>query len=195
MGLCKMNDDSMFDVETPKDANLVEQVREACAEAVDLARVIEGYEAASKAARIRLYDLQTKTIPEALSLAGMGDTFSLATGEMIQISDSVRNTIGAKDPERDDKLVRRMETLIRMGGEALVKTALSVSFAKGEYEEAEVARDTLISQGLEPELGETVNFQSLVGFVRERIRKGESVENEGLGLEVAPYAKITMPKK
>ena len=185
-----MND--VFDMgAAPSGGNLVEMLREACQEAVDLDATISGYEAAIAAARSRLHTLRTIKIPEAMAEAGVGDIFSLDSGHVIQLSQFVSGSL-PKDPEPRKKA---LDLLVEIGGEALIKETLTLLFAKGEHDAADELAQELKSRGLEPERKMDVNAMSLQSFAREKLKEGEEIELDALGLYAGTVAKFKAPKE
>lgn len=184
-----MND--MFDIDAPKDENLVEQVRAACEEAAELQDTIKGYESAAAAAKKRLLDLTHKVIPTAMAEAGMGDTFSLDTGHKIKVLPFVNGSL-PKEPDRREKAMQILEDL---GGAALIKTLVEVTFPKGDKDNADIAVDYLEGLGYDVKADEGVHASSLKAFIKEKMADGSEVPLDSLGLYAGSAAKITPPKE
>lgn len=180
----------MFDVETPKNHNLVEFARGACQEAVNLERQKSSLEESLKAVNGRLQHLKMKDIPEAMAAAGLGSVMSLDTGEIIKIGEMITGNIPKEGEERE----RALETLIDIGGEGIIKTTVIAEFPKGAYEEAERARDHLMAIGVDATIAESIHHATLKSFVKELVNAGKEVPFEDLGLYMGPLAKIEMPK-
>lgn len=184
-----MND--MFDIPAESSDTLVEVLKDYCSEAIDLDEAIKGYELAMKTAKSRLHTLRTIKIPEAMAEAGIGDLFSMDTGHMIKLKQFVVGSIPKEGEERD----LAMKVLAQHGGAALIKTALSMSFDKGQAHEAQQLVTQLVSNGYEVGVKEDVNAMSLQAFAREKLRNGEELPLETLGLFAGTTAEIKEPKK
>ena len=184
-----MNDP--FDIDQPKDVGLVEKCRLACEEAAELQTTIAGYEDAASAARKRLMTLVMNDIPTAMAEAGVGDTFSLASGHKIKIVNFISGAL-PKEPEERKKAFGILNNL---GGGALIKTHFNLIFGKGEKQEAERLAKSLVADGFDFEEKEDVHASSLKAFVKERMRDGSEVPLDDLGLYAGSVAKITVPKE
>lgn len=182
--------DDMFDVETPKNHNLVEFARSACKEAVDLERQKAAMEESLKAINGRLNQLKMRDIPEAMASARLGSIMSLDTGEVIRIGEVITGNIPKEGEERETAI----EALIEIGGEGIIKTIVIAKFPRGSYEEAKKARDHLMAIGVDADIVESIHHATLKSFVKEAVSKGEMVPMETLGLYMGPLAKIEFPK-
>lgn len=181
-----------FDIDTTtKDQGLIDLLKDKCQMAVDLMEAIEGYEAATKAAKAQLQQLRTVDIPEAMTNAGVGSIFSLLSGEKIELSQFVMGSLPKEEGPRD----LAFKALIQHGGESLIKTKISAAFPKGQSHAAEQAAQALKDLGVDVDVEPSVHPSSLQSFVRDALKKGEELPLETLGLSVGTVAKITMPKE
>lgn len=185
-----MND--IFDMGSAlQDGNLVDLLRDACEEAVLLDEAIEQQEEALKALKQRLHSLRSVKIPEAMAEAGVGDIFSLASGHIIKLGQFVSGSL----PKEEDKRKVAMLVLEQHGGGALIKTEIGLTFGKGDVDEANKLAERLRANGYEPQVKQDVNAMSLQAFAREKLREGEELPLETLGLFAGTVAKITAPKE
>jgi hypothetical protein len=184
-----MND--MFDIEPENSGNLVEVLKDHCSEAIELDEAIKGYELAMKTAKSRLHHLRTVKIPEAMAEAGIGDVFSMDTGHVIKLKQFVSGSI----PKEEEKRDLAMKVLTQHGGSALIKTAVSMAFSKGQSYEAKLMADRLKSEGYDVEIKEDVHAMSLQSFAREKLRNGEDLPLETLGLFAGTTADIKEAKR
>jgi hypothetical protein len=95
---------------------------------------------------------------------------------------------------------RGFAELGRLGGDALIKTVVSVVFGKGEIEKArqldEMIRASPIGNTHIPEISMAVQWNTLTSFLKERIEAGDQIENaEDLGLSTGRIAKIKPRRK
>ena len=183
-----MNDP--FDIDQTAGQDLVQKLRYACEEAAELQATIIGYEDAATAARKRFTKLVADEIPTAMAEAGVGDTFSLASGHKIRVSPFVSGSF----PKEPDLRKKAFEKLYDLGGAALVKTHFNLTFGKGEKQNAERLAQVLTADGFPFEEKEDVHASSLRAFIKEKMRDGSEVPLDILGLYAGSVAKITVPK-
>lgn len=184
-----MND--MFDIPAESSGDLVEVLKGHCAEAIELDEAVKGYELAMKAAKQRLHQLRTVKIPEAMAEAGIGDLFSMDSGHTIKLKQFVSGSL-PKEPEKRDLA---MKVLAQHGGASLIKTAIGMNFAKGESHTASLLAERLRREGYEVEVKEDVHAMSLQSFAREKLREGDELPLDTLGLYAGTSADIKGPKK
>lgn len=184
-----MNDAFDMNLE-PANGNLVDTLRKHCEEAVELEKVVLGYESAMKAAKARLHKLRTMEIPEAMSEAGIGDTFSIATGHEIKLSQFVSGSL----PKGEEDRKRAIGVLVQHGGAGLIKTVVSAAFGKGESVDADAAAGLLKAAGFEVNEKTDVHAMSLQAFAREKLAEGDDLPMDTLGLYTGTVAKIKAPK-
>ena len=187
-----MNDP--FDIpNTPatQPTGLVETLRLACEEAVAVQKAIEQAEASLSALTKRLHALRSVKIPDLMAEAGIGDVFSIASGHTIKISQFVSGSI----PKEEERRRVAMLVLAQHGGDALIKTEVSMAFPKGESDQAFALAAWLKLEGYAPSVKLDVNAMSLQAFAREKLREGEDLPLETLGLISGNIAKITAPKE
>ena len=166
-----------------KIINLADQV-------VGIEETISGLEEALKAHKSELHILRTKTLPDALSEVGMSD-FTTEAGVKIKIDDFVSGGL-PREGEKRDIAIRELE---KIGGADLMRDDLSVTFDKSQHNEALSLRASLEEQGLAVKFGSNIHASTLHAFIREKLRAGEAVDYEKIGLYVGRIAKITIPKK
>lgn len=181
----------MFDIPAESSGNLVETLKDYCSEAIELDEAIKGYELAMKTAKQRLHALRTVKIPEAMAEAGIGDVFSMDTGHVIKLKQFVSGSL----PKEAEKRDLAMKVLTQYGGAALIKTAVEMQFGKGESHEAQKVAAELRAEGYAVDVKEDVHAMSLQAFAREKLREGEDLPLETLGLFAGTTADIKEPKK
>lgn len=130
-------------------------------------------------------DLRQKDLPEAMAKFGLAK-FTLNDGTEIKVEEFVGGGI-PKDPESKEKAI---QWLIDNGADGLIKTGVSMTFGRAQYDEAVDVCALLRERGLNPEMGTGVHPQTLHAFVRERLRNGESVDQATLGVYVGRVAKF-----
>lgn len=173
--------------EKPTDVQMIVELAE---EVADVERSVEELEGALKEAKKRLNLLKTKRIPEEMARIEM-EEFKLPSGIRIKITDFVSGSL----PKEEDKRIAAIDWLDANEGGGLIKTELSVFFNRDFREEALKVENELAEAGWAPELKENVHPQTLQAFARERLKNGEDVPFDLLGLYSGRIAKITIPKE
>ena len=122
--------------------------------------------------------------------AGVGDVFSLDSGEVIKLMSFVHGSL----PKTPDEKLAAFEELEKLEAVDLIKTVVKVNFGKTEKAEAELAVAKLKEIGIEAQTDETVHPQTLAAFARELLADGKEIDLEVLGLYAGTTTKITYPK-
>lgn len=195
-----MSGDDLFDV--PDDESMsasLGPLKNNCKEAINLQEQIIQTEGLLKSMKARLLVLRTKTIPDMMSEAGVGDIFSTDDGWTIKIFQKVFGGL----PEKDDSVIDdgpdlrvvAFQEIIRLGGQNLIKEKIAIAFDKGEYEKAVTVKAAIDSLGYgEVEIDETIHASSYKAFIREAYNKGKELDLKKLNVEILPEAKLTPPK-
>lgn len=137
-----------------------------------------------KAAKARFQRLKTFAIPDKMAELGV-DALKFE-GKTVSVEPFVSGSI-PNDPVRRAAAIA---WLVDNGGSDLIKTTVEVEFGKTEHNVALSTAATLRESGLQPEIAETVHSQSLCAFARERIKNGDPIDPEILGLFTGRVAKI-----
>lgn len=177
-----------FDVGASAPSDKLEQLHELLEEALALEGAVAQMEDDLKAAKSALHSLRTGRIPDLMAEMQM-DEISFK-GWSIKIDDFVSGSL-PKDPAKRAKAIEWLESNDAAG---LIKTDVSVSFGRSEHEAATSLWQSLESDGLPASLQSSVHAQTLQAFARQRIRDGESIEPEILGLYVGKVAKMKEKK-
>ena len=130
-------------------------------------------------------ELRQKDLPEAMAKVGLAK-FTLDSGVEIKIDEFVGGGL-PKDSEGKEKAIN---WLVENGAGGLIKTGVSMTFGRDQYEEALALTADLKAKGLPVEMGTGVHPQTLHAFVRERMRAGEPVDQATLGVFVGRVAKF-----
>jgi len=137
-----------------------------------------------KAIKKTLHHLKNSRIPDLMDQMQMEEVSF--KGWKVKIDDFVSGTL-PRDPEKHAKAVRWLEENDAGG---LIKTDLSLSFGKSQHNEALNLAGRLESEGLAPEVKSGVHPQTLRAFARERLRNGDPLDVEALGLYIGKTAKM-----
>ena len=175
----------------PEDASQLDQLRSAGEQAVLLQTAVGHLEETLKEAKSRLHTMRTKTLPDLLAEVQM-TSFELEDGTSFEKDDFVSGSLPKKDPL---KRQAALDELIKEGGEDLIKNIISVDFNKSEHNIALSTLAELQEKGFSATIAESVHPQTLMSFVREKLKKGEQCDFEKLGCYVGQVVKITMGEK
>jgi hypothetical protein len=180
-----------FDGEGPPvgDPSSLTTIRAKVEEAYQLEQAVEQLEGDLKATKAAAHNLKTKVIPDMM--AEIGITELAGEGWRIKLGDVVSGSLPS-DPERREKAINWLED---HGGGDLIKTGVSLTFSKSQHNEALSVAEELREKGLEPKVDSTVHPQSLAAFARERMKNGEEIDTETLGLYTARVAKFDNRRK
>jgi hypothetical protein len=156
-------------------------------EAVDLSSTAASLEADLKAAKSALHALTTNRLPDMMTELQM-DAAEFA-GWKVKIHDFVSGSL-PKDEEKRAKAIRWLEE--HDGGE-LVKTSVSLDFAKSQHNEAMSIAGEMEEKGFAPTVKSDVHASTLASYARQRIKDGDDIDAEVLGLYLGKVAKIKAP--
>lgn len=129
-------------------------------------------------------------LPEAMDKVKMSE-FKLQDGSKITIKKVYRGSIPAeRKPEA-------MDWLDGHGHGGLIKTEVSVPFAKGQLEVArEFAKFARGFNGaaIDPEVEQSVHHSTLSAFIREQIEDGAAIPHDLFGVFIGRKANVKQPK-
>jgi hypothetical protein len=155
-----------------------------------LARSLETQEALAEDLRRRLHELRTKALPEAMLAAGV-DRFRCAeTGTEARIAFECSGALGEDPAERD----RKLDLLIANGADEIVKTEVTATFNKDEFQKAMALLGELQRRGLPTIIKRNIHPMTLKAWVKERMEEGADLPLDDIGLWYGQIAKIKRPK-
>lgn len=181
---------AFYDDEAPVSEAKLDVLRAMGQRQIDLESSVAELEAILKVTKGTLHDLKTNKIPELMAELKLLD-FTLENGFKIAVEDFVAGSI----PKDEAKRKAALEELIVEGGQELIKTTITLNFSKSQHNEALDLAEQLRAAGHEPEVKEDVHAQSLLAFVRERLRNGDEVKTELLGVFKGRTTKVVAPKE
>lgn len=158
-------------------------------QALDIKAHIDMLKEAQKAANEELHALLSKTLPDMISGAGLSE-FTLKGGATIQLKEYVSGSLPKDDEARETAL----EWIRDHGGETLLKTKVVAEFGKGTGNQVAATLAALRDLDVDFSAREDIHPQTLYAWARERLRAGQPVAFETLGLEAGRMAKITEGK-
>ncbi len=176
-----------FGAATP-DATQLKSIEELVTRAAELSRIIEQLEESLAAHKKELQELTHKTLPDSMSEAGTL-SFTTTAGVKVQIKDVVAGSL----PKDDVKRTLALNWIEKNGGKDIIKSQLVCDFEKGDgnLRKKNQAAELLADMGVTFVDKESVHPKTLEAFAREKIRNGEELPAEMLGLYLGRMAKIT----
>lgn len=183
-------EDLFADSGLPAGAVQLKQLNGLMVDALDMADAIEELEMQLSAARKRLHLMRTVTIPDRMAELGLR-SFSDEHGNQLKIELMVEGKL-PKDPERRRSAIKWIE---EHDGGSLLKTQVVADFPKGDKERADVLAAELDNKGYQFSVSEDIHHQTLLAYVRERLRNGQEIDEKTIGVHVGPIAKFKKAKK
>lgn len=171
----------------PPDA--LSQIKEVADEWLAISSAMIDLENKMAALRATEIALRTRAIPDLLMTHGVS---SVEVGGYSFKLDSFVSGGIPKDPE---KRAKAFSWLIENGQEGLIKVEVSVEFGKDMFSEAQVVADLIKASGHAPTLEKNVHPQTLLAFVRQRMKNGEDIDLDVLGIHTGNIARIEQVKK
>lgn len=141
-----------------------------------------------KAAKSTLHTLRTSRIPDLMAEMQM-DSITFR-GWKVKVDDFVSGSL-PKDEAKREKAIRWLED---HDAASLIKTQLSLAFAKSQHNEALSVAASLEEKGFAPKVESSVHASTLKSYALERIRSGDEIDPETLGLYVGKTAKMSEVK-
>ena len=132
--------------------------------------------------------IRENDLPDMMNSLNM-DQFKLTDGTVISVKDDVFASIKA------DKNVEALQWLDDNGLGDIIKHKISVSFNRGEHEDAEKFKD-MFDKSFKQELDEksTVHPQTLKATVKERVNTGQTLPDNLFNVYEAKIANVKIPK-
>jgi len=153
-------------------------------EAIALKEHADQMEEDLAAIKKQLNQLNTVVIPDMMTELGMEECTQ--RGWKIKVGEFVSGSL-PRDPDLKARAVRWLED--HDGGD-LLKTGLFVSFTRSQHNEALDLAGKISEAGYAPKVESTVHPQTLLAFARERLKNGEPLDTEVLGLYTGRVAKF-----
>lgn len=127
------------------------------------------------------------TIPEALRAANLSG-IKLPDGTKVNLESTVQTSLSA------EKKPAAYSWLREHGHEDVIKSKLSIAFAKGDTERVEATRAALEELQVPFELQDDVHASTYKALIRELMGNGEQLPLDVLGVFIVEQAKVTFPK-
>ena len=160
-------------------------------EARDLELQIGDLETSLAQKKARLNFIKSTELPDLLQEVGMNsiglDPMGNAPAYEVRIKPYYAAAIPAKWGEQQKK--KAFKALADHGASALIKTEVTFSFGRGEYEKAQEFAQA--NAHLHPSVKESVHHASLTAWVREQVEAGHSLPDlETIGARIGSVAEL-----
>lgn len=189
---------------SPEDLAAVETI---VSDAIKLTQRIEKGEQLLKELKAELNVVSTKTLPDIMARANTSlhkVMRGALEGWKVEIVPLIAGSL-PKVTKNDDTLQKREEkkasrerglNFIREAGAAdIIKTVMTIEFDKSQDNIMGEVKEFITEKwGLAPEIDSDVHHKTLASFAAERLKKGEELPIEDLGLFIGRTAKLTPPK-
>jgi aryl carrier-like protein len=177
----------LFDLNKPSSHDLA-RIQRLTERAVMLQKAIDVLEGDLKTYSTELLELRRELIPDAMAEHNLSE-FKLTDGSGVKIGNFVSGSLPKTPLERTFALA----LLEEHGGEALIQNELIVNFQKKDHNRATALAEELRSAGYEVNLEGNVHHSTLAAWCREKVRAGERLDFEKLGMFVGRDTKVILP--
>jgi Tfp pilus assembly protein PilX len=134
-----------------------------------------------------LREISEKQLPELMDSLGL-EEFTTTEGRRIGITEDVRASI-VKDREQE-----AFTWLRDIGSGKMIKRAIGVQLAMGQDEVASKVKAALAAMELDVSDKQSVHNSTLVAFVRRRLKAGEEVPLDKIGVFRQRRSKVESPE-
>lgn len=153
-------------------------------EAIKLEEYVAQLEDDLKAAKRSLNAIKSNRIPDLMAEMQMDSV--RFRGWSVTVADFVSGTL-PKEGAQHDAAINWLE---EHDGAGLIKTDLSVGFGRSQHDEALSLAAELEGNGYAPLVKTGVHPQTLQAYARERMRNGDPIDLDVLGLYAGKVAKL-----
>ncbi len=177
------NNHDYSEYEQPKSEDVLSQLSDLAEDMAKEEAVVKEYEAKIKIKQDRIRDISWNLIPELMKGIGI-EKFTTSSGLDIAVTEDVKASIPA---------TRRGEAFawLRTNGYGgLIKRVIAMSFGRGEDEEAAKVLEVLKDLDVAADDKEDIHWQTLKGFVKEKLEDGDDFPMDLFGVFVQRIAKI-----
>lgn len=137
----------------------------------------------------KIAEILETTIPDLMFQARMKD-YTMNDGSSVEVKNIIKASIKVEDRQQ------AMDWFRSNGYGDLIKNEVSVSFGKGQDEDAEKAVKALEAQGFQVSRSENIHFMTLNAWAKEQLEQGKPIpEDKGVSLYLGTTAKIKEPKE
>jgi hypothetical protein len=182
--------------EADASSDVIQKVRELVEEGARLQDTVDSLQEALKATVGRFNRIKQYELPKLMKDNGIGKFDSLDGTIKTKFESYVSGSLPKEEFEKEQAL----QYLESLDGASLIKTLVSVKFPKNMHNAAkdfytkilELLREYDPNEEVEfePDFKEGVHAATLQAFAREKLKKGEELEWEKLGLAVGHHVKF-----
>lgn len=165
------------------DTTTITEISQLCNKLISQRKAVELAEIALKNAEAAERHLSEEVIPTKMQEAGIS-SLTLTDGSSVEVSPYYYAKIS------EDKKADAFDWLRKNNFADLIKNNLTVTFSKGEDSSAVQLKAELEKKGLVVDQKEDIHWQTLRGFVKEQVEKGNAIPSDLFGLYVANRTKI-----
>ena len=152
--------------------------------ATDLEDRVTQLEADLKAAKKALHYSKANRIPDMMAELNIPSiTFN-------GYKCSVNNFVSGSLPKEEVARKKAIDWIADHDGAELIKTDIKAEFGRSGHNEALALKNDLEMRGYDVAMTSGVHAQTLAAWARERLKKGESIDTEVLGLFTGRIAKL-----
>ena len=137
-----------------------------------------------KAAKKRRDAIANVTVPELLESIGI-EQITMTGGREVSVKEYL-----SVSPLKDNRPLVLAE-LVKQGASALIKTTLSIPFARGQEDEVRRVNELLQREGLTTQVEIKVEPATLKKHVKDRLAAGDYVDQELFGVRTGSIAKFS----
>lgn len=146
---------------------------------------VEELKAELKSAEEAMRRVEREDLPELMRELGLTE-IRLDNGAVVTVKEDVDTRISAANAPAAHAW------LVEHGFGGLIKTAVAVTFGRGEHDAAVAVRDSLAQQYPDVSLDEKVHPSTLKAFVREQLAAGQPIPADLFS--VYPYSKAVIKR-
>ena len=188
-----MTDDfgGAFDMgdQAPQAPATLANLQKTLEEATSLEELVDQMEEDLKAAKKNLNYIKSQKIPDMMSELQMSAT--TYNGWKVSVHDFVSGSLPKEEENRD----KAINWISEHGGEDLIKTQVTAEFGRSGHNEAMSLTAELQEQGYNVSAKSGVHPQTLCAWVRERLKKGEEIDIDTIGIYTGKVAKFEKVRK
>lgn len=173
-----------FEGSATADPVTLERLNAKCDEALALEDQVKNLTTTLEIASKALNRLKAVEIPEMMNEIGLEKI--VRAGREIAVHDFISGSL----PKEEQARAKAIKWLEEHDGAGIIKTTVSSAFGRGEHELATKVAQAVAEAGGEPLVETGVHSATLQSFARERLKNGEEIDTEVLGLYTGRVVKI-----
>ena len=186
-----------FDIGLPTEppSEMMGVLKQQVIEAYKLSHSIDYAEEQLADLKSRLHSLQCNGIPDSMLGCSLSE-FVLESADInIPLKVSIKQIVSGTLPKDPEKRANAIAWLVLNDGGGLIKTSLSIEFGRSQHQDALDTAQRLRQEGNEVLVSEGVHSQTLGKYARDRLKDGDPIDFDVLGLYTGKVAEIKEAKK